>query len=397
MTRSLDLETIEIIRTTVPVLEQHGPAITAAMYERLFQDSEIAALFNQANQKSGAQIHALAGAILAYARNIENLAALGPAVERIAQKHIGYAIHPDHYPHVARALLAAIEEVLGDAATPAIIDAWEQAFWSLAAILTSREAEIREQIEADPGGWRDWRRFVIVDRRAESDTIMSFTLRPEDGGKVIPHRPGQYLTFRFDAAGQTGLKRNFSISCGPNADHYRITVKREPKGEASVFLHDTAVTGTVLEATPPAGEFYLHPDQARPVVLLSGGVGLTPMVSMVEDIASRRPDLPAYYVHGTTSRGTHAMDTQIRHLARRHGKISVATFYERSDPGSEANEGMITLDWLKANTPLEEADVFLCGPKPFLRHFVAALADEGVPANRIHYEFFGPADETLAA
>lgn len=397
MTKPLAPETIAIIKATVPALEQYGSDITTAMYKRLFEDAEIAALFNQSNQKSGAQIHALAGAILAYAKNIENLAVLGSAVERIAQKHIGYAIHPEHYPYVARALLAAIQDVLGDAATPDILAAWGEAFWSLAAILTAREAQIREEIEAQPGGWRDWRRFVIVDRRAESDTIMSFTLRPADGNKVIPHRPGQYLTFRFDAIGWAGVKRNFTISCGPNDDHYRITVKREPEGEASVFLHDKARVGTVLEATPPAGEFYLPPDQKRPVVLLSGGVGLTPMVSMVEAIASRHPDLPAYYIHGTTNRGTHALDTQMRHLARSHGNISVSTFYEQNDPSSGANDGLITLDWLKANTPLAEADVYLCGPKPFLRHFVAALEGEGVPADRIHYEFFGPADETLAA
>ncbi|RJL21165.1 NO-inducible flavohemoprotein [Paracoccus siganidrum] len=390
-------ETVALVKATVPALAEHGASITEAMYRRLFRDPEIAALFNDANQKSGAQRFALAGAVLAYAQNIDNLGALAGAVERMAQKHVGYAILPEHYPHVATALLGAIEEVLGDAATPQILAAWGEAYWFLAEILKEREAAIRAGILAQPGGWTGWRRFAIIDRRAESDTIMSFTLRPEDGGPVIAHRPGQYLTLRFDAAGRPGIKRNYTISCGPNRDHYRITVKREPRGEASCFLHDDTTLGTVLECTPPAGDFHLPAAPRRPVVLLSGGVGLTPMVSMMEEIAAHHPDLPVYYVHGTTGRATHALDPQIRHLARRHGRTTVATFYEQPDPAGGANDGLITLDWLRDNVPLSDADIYLCGPKPFLRHFVSGLVGEGIPASRIHYEFFGPADEVLAA
>lgn len=397
MSTQLSASTIELVKATVPALAAHGPQITEVMYRRLFQDDHIARLFNQANQKSGAQRFALASAVLAYAENIDNLAALTATVERIAQKHVGYAILPEHYPYVAEALLGAIKEVLGDAATPEILAAWGEAYWFLAEILKAREVEIRQDISAQPGGWTDWRRFVITERRAESDTIMSFTLRPEDGSRVIAHLPGQYLTLRFDTAGLPGVIRNYSISCGPNTDHYRITVKREPQGEVSPFLHDKALTGTVLECTPPAGDFHLPIAPERPVVLLSGGVGLTPMVSMLEEIVTSHPNLPVYYVHGTTSRDTHALDIQIRHLARRHGKATVATFYEQPDPAGNAREGFITLDWLQENVPLADADIYLCGPKPFLRHFVLALTNAGVSPARIHYEFFGPADETLAA
>jgi nitric oxide dioxygenase len=257
MTKPLSSETIALVKATVPALAEHGPAITAAMYQRLFWDTEIAALFNQANQKSGTQIRGLAGAILAYAQNIEDLAAQGPAVERIAQRHIGYAILPEHYPYVATALLGAIEDVLGEAATPEILTAWGDAYWFLADILKGREAQIRNDLLAQEGGWTGWRSFVVAERQTESELITSFILRPEDGTAVLRHKPGQYLTFRFDAAGRLGLKRNYSISCGPNNDYYHISVKREPDGEASVCLHDEAVVGTVLECSPPAGEFFL--------------------------------------------------------------------------------------------------------------------------------------------
>jgi Hemoglobin-like flavoprotein len=204
MPRALSDQTIALVKATVPALERHGPAITEVMYRRLFRNGHIAALFNHANQQSGIQRLALAQAVLAYARNVDNLPALGAAVERIAQKHVGYAILPEHYPFVAEALLGAIGEVLGEAATPEILQAWGEAFWFLADLLIDREAAIRDGIIAQPGGWTDWRRFVIADRQVEAEGIASFLLRPQDGGPVVPHRPGQYLTLRFDAAGLAG-------------------------------------------------------------------------------------------------------------------------------------------------------------------------------------------------
>ncbi len=180
MTKPLSPETITIVKATIPALAEHGAVITAAMYRRLFEDAEIAALFNQANQKSGAQVHALATAILAYARNIESLAALGPAVERIAQKHIGYAILPEHYPHVATALLGAIEEVLGGAATPDVLTAWGEAYWFLADILKGRERrQIRDDLVTQVGGWTGWRQVRGCRAQGkESEMITSFILRP---------------------------------------------------------------------------------------------------------------------------------------------------------------------------------------------------------------------------
>ncbi len=397
MSNHLSAETVAVVKATVPAIAKHGATITEVMYRRLFEDEHIARLFNQANQKSGTHRFALANAVLAYAQNIDNPGALASAVERIAQKHVGYAILPEHYPYVATALLGAIEEVLGEAATPEILAAWGEAYWFLADILKGREAGIREEIEAQTGGWTGWRRFIITERRAESDQIMSFTLRPEDGAPVIRHRPGQYLTLRFDTAGLKGVIRNYSISCGPNNDHYRITVKREPDGEASGFLHDRAAIGSIFELTAPAGDFYLREVPDRPVVLLSGGVGLTPMVSMLEEIADKHKALPAYFIHGTTDRHSHALAAHIRQLARQHGNTEIATFYERMEPADAAYEGYISVDWLKSELPLNDADIFLCGPRPFLRHYVSSLIGANVSPDRIHYEFFGPTDEILAA
>lgn len=404
MQKPLSVETIALVKATVPALAQHGSEITKVMYARLFENEEVRALFNHANQgESGAQTHALAAAILGYAQNIDNLGALAPVVERIAQKHIGYHILPEHYPFVADAILGAIKEVLGDAATDEVLAAWGEAYWFLAEVLKGREATIRDEIVGQDGGWTGWRQFVVAGKIRESEVITSFALKPADGGAVVPHRPGQYLTLRFGGASEGLLKRNYSISCGPNTASYRVSVKREAGGNGgSRFLHDQIEVGGVIEATPPAGDFFLPDAPQRPVVLLSGGVGLTPMVSMVETIAARHPELEAHYVHGALNSATHAMDAHVRALAKAHGRISVAAFY--SEPGANDVEGetydvtgFITTEWLAANTPLHQADIYLCGPKPFLRAFVAGLSGVGVPADRIDYEFFGPADELLAA
>jgi nitric oxide dioxygenase len=403
MANPLSADVIARVKATAPALAVHGVAITQAMYARLFQDAHIKALFNHGNQgPDGKQAHALAGAILAYASNIDNLAVLGPAVERIAQKHVGYNILPEHYPYVANAILAAIKDVLGDAATDEILDAWGQAYWFLADILKDREAAIRAQIEATDGGWTGWRDFVVADKIRESDIITSFVLRPKDGGPVAPHKPGQYLTFSFEAPGVEDMKRNYSISAAPNGETYRISVKRETQGAGSRFLHDAVKIGDVLKVTPPTGDFFLAEQPARPVVLLSGGVGLTPMVSMVEQIAARHPGLEAHFVHGALNSGTHAMGQHVRDLAKAHGGVSVTTFYSEPLSGDRTGEthdvdGMVTLEWLAANTPIALADYYLCGPRPFLRALVSGLSQAGVPADRIHYEFFGPADELLAA
>ncbi|WP_445679343.1 NO-inducible flavohemoprotein [Radicibacter daui] len=404
MTTSLSPQTIAIVKACVPALADHGPTITATMYRRLFEDAHIRALFNDGHHgDGGTQVQALAGAILAYARNIENPGVLMGALERIAQKHIGYHILPEHYPYVAAALLGAIKEVLGEAATDEVLAAWGEAYWFLAHILMGREQVIRDTIIARDGGWEGWRDFAVVAKVPESSTITSFVLRPADGGKVLRHRAGQYLTFSFEVPGAAQpLKRNYSISCAPNGETYRISVKREAHGAASRFLHDLVEVGSTLKATPPAGDFHLADEPLRPVVLLSGGVGLTPMVSMIETIAARHPELEAHFIHGTLGSHTHAMDKHVRSLAASRPGLSVATFYSEPAEGDRAGEthdvdGFITAGWLAANTPVANADYFLCGPRPFLKAMVPALASVGVAADRIHYEFFGPADEVIAA
>lgn len=399
MTAALSQKTVDIVKSTVPALEAHGVAITRNMYERLFRDDKIKALFNQTHHgETGAQPKALAGAVLAYARNIDNLGHLGTAVEKIAQKHVGLQILPEHYPFVADALLAAIADVLGDAATEEIMTAWGDAYWSLAGILMGREQTLYRNAAAANGGWSGWRGFVVADRHIESDVNTSFLLRPVDGKPIAAHKPGQYLTFLIERPGDMSQRRNYSISAAPNGESYRISVKREPGGVVSGWLHEKAVPGTILKVAPPAGEFFLPVDQTRPVVLLSGGVGLTPMVAMLESLAKRSPATPVHFIHGALDGSVHAMADHVRSLGQQTG-AHLQIFYETprlTDRNYDA-EGRIPVTWLLENTPIREADYFICGPTAFLQCFVMGLRGAGVAQDRIHYEYFGPGDDLMAA
>jgi len=395
--------TIATVKATVPALAQFGTDITRAMYLRLFRDEHIAALFNHSHQgNGGTQTKALANAILTYASNIDNLGVLTTTVERIAQRHVGLQILPEHYPYVADALLGAIGDVLGEAATREILNAWGEAFWFLANVLMNREKILYTHLAGAQGGWSGWREFVVSTKTRESETITSFLLRPRDGGTVIRHKPGQYLSFLLPIPNRAPVRRHYSISSAPNGQTYKISVKREEHGAASSWLHDHVLAGDILRVSPPAGDFFLADKPQRPVVLLSGGVGLTPMISMLETIAQLYPHLPTHYVHGTTNGATHAMDQHVRVLVHRHSNIRAATFYSDPARGEEAGvshdvTGFISIDWLRRNTPFEAADFYLCGPKAFLRAIVGGLTQAGIPPDQIHYEFFGPTEEVLAA
>ncbi len=147
MAKALSPQTMALVKATAPALQQHGVEITTRMYQRLFVDPEIKALFDMAAHESGAQPKRLAAAILAFAQNVDKLDVLKPAIERIAGRHVDTHIKPEHYPAVANALLPAIRDILGEAATDEILAAWGEAYWFLADILIAREAELYEEAE----------------------------------------------------------------------------------------------------------------------------------------------------------------------------------------------------------------------------------------------------------
>lgn len=201
-TKSLSQKTIEIIKSTVPVLEQHGEQITKWFYRAMFSNHpELLNIFNHANQKQGRQQRALAQAIYEAAKHIEHLEAIMPLVQQIAHKHCSLGIKPEHYPIVGKHLLLAIKEVLKEAATDEIINAWAEAYEIIADVFIKVEAQLYEEAASKRGGWKDFRRFIVQKKVKESDVITSFYFVPEDGGEISEYLPGQYVSVRVSIPG----------------------------------------------------------------------------------------------------------------------------------------------------------------------------------------------------
>lgn len=393
----LSAQTRTIVTTCIPALEAHGLAITQDMYRRLLSNAAIRDLFNISHQKNGDQPKALAFAILAYARHIDDPTALKDMIERIAEKHVGLNILPEHYPHVGKALLEAIAHVLGDQATPDIMEAWKEAYGFLADVLINREQQIYHAHAAEKGGWTGWRSFRIAHRHEETADTVSFTLSPADGQPVMRHRPGQYLSFRLDIPGAGTERRNYSISSAPAEDHYRITIKRQAGGVASCWFHDHVQVGDVLDVSAPAGDFTLSPTEDRPVVFLSAGSSITPVMSMLDTLAAQEARPPIHVIHGTQTPQTEIFAHRIRELAKA-GTITADLFYSQTDHLPPRLEGITTHTGRLTSSELENhtdhnAEFYVCGPTGFLITMIQALRERNIPRERIYYEMFGSASD----
>ena len=381
-----------IVKSTVPLLESGGEALTTHFYKILLAEHpEVRPFFNQAHQANGDQPRALANGVLMYARHIDRLEALGGLVSTIINKHVSLQIEPGHYPVVGACLLRAIREVLGaEIATDAVIAAWGAAYGQLADILIGAEEKIYADTAAAPGGWRGARAFRVVRKEAESSEITSFTLQPQDGGALVDFAPGQFIGLRLVVGGNE-IRRNYSLSAAPNGVDYRISVKREPGGVASNYLHDSVQVGDTLDLAPPAGDFVLATGE-RPVVLISGGVGITPTLALLDQ--ALQGTRPVHFIHCARNRHVHAFRAAIDARAARHPQLQRFYVYDEhvgTDHAPDATGHLSSADlarWLPAS---RDVDAYFLGPKPFMRHVKKQLRDLGVPEAQTRYEFFGPA------
>ena len=388
----LSTEHKAIISATVPILEQGGEALTRHFYQTMFRDyPQVQPLFNQSNQLEGKQQRALANAVLMYAKNIERLEALGPLVSTIINKHVSLQILPEHYPIVGASLLKAIREVLGaEVATDDVLAAWGAAYGQLADILIGAEEQIYQQNAAAEGGWRGARTFKVAQKTVESEEITSFVLVPADGGKVVRHLAGQYIGIEVEVAGSP-LRRQYSLSAEANGVDYRISVKREAGGAVSNYLHDQLDFGGSLQVFPPAGDFVLT-DSDKPLVLISGGVGITPTLAMLT--TALRTQRPVHFIHAARHAGVHAFRQQVDALAAQHPQLQRFYCYEKADDAEAAHAtGYLTAQQLAAWLPeTRDVDAYFLGPKPFMQAIKRQLAELGVPQAQARYEFFGPAE-----
>ena len=380
-----------IVKSTVPLLETGGEALTKHFYKILLSESdELRALFNPAHQASGDQPRALANGVLMYAKNIDRLEALGDLSAKIVNKHVSLQVQPEHYPIVGACLLRSIREVLGDEiATDEVIDAWAAAYQQLANILIQAEEQAYAATQAATGGWRGERAFRVTRKEAESSEITSFYLAPDDGGAVVDFLPGQHIGLRLQIADQD-QRRNYSLSAAPNGGVLRISVKRQAGGLVSNHLHDHVSPGDLLRVFPPAGDFILQRG-IKPLVLISAGVGITPTLAMLEQaLKSLRP---IYFIHCARNSAVHAFRETVDALQAKHPQLKrfygygVASEADDVDAVGRLDQARLA-QWLPSS---RDVDVYCLGPQSFMVMIKRSLKALDVPESQTHFEFFGPA------
>ena len=278
---------------------------------------------------------------------------------------------------------------------PALSPGWQTSFSAL--------------LEGEPGGgnagltnaspppaWPGFRRLTVTGIARESDSVISIRVEQPDGAPLPAPRPGQYLTLRIQPDSEKGsVLRNYSLSGPPDAGYYRITVKREHDGAASGFLHTRLAVGDSLETAAPRGTFVLDPTDA-PVLLISAGIGATPVLAMLHALAEERSDREIWWLHGTRASRDHSFAAEVRDLLATLPNVRTHIYYSRPD-GNDLegrdfdSAGRLTASQLAQLEPPRDAEAYVCGPTAFMEEITGGLAAIGLNPSHIHTEPFGPA------
>lgn len=391
-----------LIKATIPILQSSGEILTDYFYKRMFEyNPELKSVFNMGNQANGKQKHALAGAVLAYAEHIDNPSVLINVLKGIGNKHVSLNIKAEDYAIVGGHLIASIQEVLGDVATPELVEAWTVAYNELAEIMIGIEAEFYLKNTEKTGGWNGWRNFTIEEIVTESDEIKSFYLYPTDGKEIANYTPGQYLSVQVFVE-QLGLlqPRQYSLSSAFHPKYYRISVKKEtaletqPEGMVSNTLHQMK-EGDTVNVSAPAGNFSLQSIDT-PIVLISGGVGVTPLLSMLETNQKANKN-KTVWIHGCRNASVHAFKEVIDTMEEESDWLETFLFNEDIEQNVESAviKGRVDLKKCKEAILLENARYYLCGPAPFIKAHYESLVGFNIDKSNIFYEEFGPQSVSL--
>ncbi|MDJ1370995.1 hemin transporter [Gulosibacter molinativorax] len=385
-----------IVAATAGVVAENAEAITKVFYPDMFEaHPELLNVFNHANQAIGEQQKALAASVVAFAVQLVTPDApdFTPIMQRIAHKHVSLGIKGPQYTIVGKYLMGAIGKVLGDAVTPEVAAAWDEVYWLFATQLIAEEAKLYAQGGTDPES--PWRQYRVVERFEESDEVFSLLLAPVEGN-VPSHRTGQYVAIEVLLPNGMRQPRQYTISSGPRGDSIRVTIKRvrgvngTPDGAVSGWLHENAKPGTVLNVSQPAGDVVLEESDA-PVVLVSAGIGITPVAAIMEDLSRRQPDRKVRLFHADKSHANHALYDGLRRQVLAMSDAKAQNWYEEGAETAPtlnpARSGFMNL--VDVDVP-GDAQVFMCGPLPFMQAARKSLMEQGVPSENIHYEVFGP-------
>ncbi|TFB69063.1 hemin transporter [Cryobacterium glaciale] len=379
----LSPQSLPLIEATLPLVGERMPQIAKNFYNRMLtaHPELFDGLFSRSNQKNGSQQQALAGSIAVFATHLLANPDTTPEamLSRIAHKHVSLDIQPEQYDIVYKYLFEAIADELSDVITAEIAAAWTEVYWLMAHALIKMEKGLYAGLASD----KPLAPWVVVKKEAAGTDAVTFTLEPADDTPVTPALPGQYVS--VTAVMPDGIRqvRQYSLSAGTNTTRV-FTTKLDADGEVSPVLHRDVQVGDTLILSVPCGDITLDAGTG-PLVLASAGIGCTPSASILRSLVDSGSKREVLVLHAESNLERWALRDQMNEDVALLEAAELELWLEIPSEGH--HEGFMSLENV---TIPEDASVYLCGPLPFMRSLRSQALQSGVPADRIHYEIFGP-------
>ena len=373
-----------IIEATLPIIAERINDITPDFYRRMFaaRPDLMDGMFSRSSQLEGTQPKALAGSIAVFASYIVQNPDSYPdeVLSRVAHKHASLGLKEEEYPTVYKYLFEAIAANLGDLATPEIVEAWTEVYWLMGNALIKLE----KGLYASQANDVMFAPFKLVDRKETGENVVVLTFEPADETPMTESKGGQYISIVVPA--RDGLRQARQYTLLPSEKNQRrIAVKLDPNGEMTSILHELEV-GAVVEISNPYGDLTLEGfgNPEAPLYLFSAGIGTTPMLSFLSELVEKGSQRPVTVVHADRSLDTWPLREELTELVNKLPNARLISFIE-----GEGGDFAGRVDVSKLDVP-SDANVYLCGPLPFMQGVRSALVEAGVPGKNINYEIFGP-------
>lgn len=373
-----------IIEATLPIIAERINDITPDFYRRMFaaRPDLMDGMFSRSSQLEGTQPRALAGSIAVFASYIVEHPDSYPdeVLSRVAHKHASLGLKEEEYPTVYKYLFEAIAANLGDLATPEIVEAWTEVYWLMGNALIKLE----KGLYASQANDVMFAPFKLVDRKETGENVVVLTFEPADETPMTESKGGQYISIVVPA--RDGLRQARQYTLLPSEKNQRrIGVKLDPNGEMTSILHELKI-GDVVEISNPYGDLTLEGfgDPQAPLYLFSAGIGTTPMLSFLSELIEKGSQRPVTVVHADRSLDTWPLREELTELVNKLPNARLISFIE-----GEGGDFAGRVDVSKLDVP-SDANVYLCGPLPFMQGVRSALVEAGVPGKNINYEIFGP-------
>ncbi|KFF59226.1 hemin transporter [Cryobacterium sp. MLB-32] len=380
----LSVQSVPIIEATLPTVGERMPAIARNFYHRMLtaHPELFDGLFSRSNQKNGTQQQALAASVAMFATHLVKNPDSAPEImlSRIAHKHVSLGIRPEQYDIVYKYLFEAIADELSDVISADIADAWTEVYWLMAHALIKQENGLYAGLASDQA-LAPW--TVVTKEKAGADS-MTFTLLPADDTPVSDAKPGQYVGVTVMMPDGIRQVRQYTLSAGTGSDVRVFTTRLDADGEVSPALHRDVQVGDQLTLSHPCGDVTLD-DEDGPLILASAGIGCTPSASILRSLADADSAREVLVLHAENTLDRWALRDQMRTDVAHLSSATMQLWLK--DPAEDSHEGNMSLDGI---TLPKNASMYLCGPLPFMRTIRSQALASGVPAQRIHYEVFGP-------